>query len=68
MADTPERNTLLDELNDATDRLFDARHDFAAAITAAHEAGISLRNIAAVADVSHQTVHNIITRYRAGIL
>lgn len=64
--ETPDRNALLDELDDATDKLHDARRDHAAAITAAHKAGISLRDIAAVACVSHQTVANIITRHRAG--
>lgn len=53
-------------LEQATATLTAARNNYAETITAAHDAGISLRDIAAAVGVSHQTVANIITRHRAG--
>lgn len=64
-SETPERNIML-ALDDATAALNAARHDYAATITAAHDAGMSLRTIAAITNVSHQTVANIIAKHRAG--
>lgn len=56
----------LHQLHKATANLTIARNNHAAAITAAHEAGMSLRTIAAITNVSHQTVANIISKHRAG--
>lgn len=44
--------------------LNDARTAYNARITAAHNNGMSLRAIAAVLGISHQTVHNIITAHK----
>ena len=41
-------------------RLAEARDAYHAAIVQAHNNGASVRDIAAILDVSHQTVHNII--------
>ena len=43
-----------------------ARHEFHQRIMLAHQNGMSLRAIAAITNVSHQTVANIISRHRAG--
>ncbi len=63
--ETPEHHIMV-ALDEATDNLAAARDHYAATITAAHDAGMSLRTIAAITNVSHQTVANIISKHRAG--
>ena len=55
-----------EQLQTARDNLHTALNEYATTITAAHDAGMSLRTIAAIVNVSHQTVANIITKHRAG--
>ena len=57
-----------EQIQTARNNLDTALNQYATTITAAHDAGMSLRTIAAIVNVSHQTVANIITRHRAGIL
>lgn len=64
---TTRSQTSLDNTRHARIHLDRARSDYHHAIILAHLDGHSVRTIAAVAGVSHQTVHNIITRHRAGI-
>lgn len=63
---TTGSQTSLDNTRHARTYLDRARSDYHHAIILAHLDGHSVRTIAAVAGVSHQTVHNIITRHRAG--
>lgn len=63
---TTGSQTSLDNTRHARTHLDRARSDYHHAIILAHLDGHSVRTIAAVAGVSHQTIHNIITKHRAG--
>ena len=55
-----------EQIQTARNNLDTALNQYATTITAAHDAGMSLRTIAAIVNVSHQTVANIISKHRAG--
>lgn len=64
--DAPARQEKLDALSAAASRLNAARTDRDTLVLEARRAGIPIRLVAIYAEVSPQTVSNIVTRHEGG--